>query len=275
MDLTGTGPAEPGERLERIRAHYDAMAAQPPPGMEHTWQGGLLAGRPGEVIHATNLYLARRAGLRPGMRVLDAGCGAGGPAVDIARHIPGLTIEGVTASAAEAEAARAHVERNGLSGRVRVREADFHRLPYPDGTFDAALLIESACHSADQTALFGEMSRVLRPGGRLYVKDVFLGDRPLSDAERRALVSVNERFQLRLRRLDETAAAIAGAGFAEVRPGERDVFDIKEYRRRMRRSHAARNPGSDPPESPFALIPLHFADVLATRRQTDANPALP
>jgi ubiquinone/menaquinone biosynthesis C-methylase UbiE len=50
------------------------------------------------------------------------------------------------------------------------------RLPYPDGTFDAALLIGVLGEIPDQLVALRELRRVLRPGGRLVVGEALIGD---------------------------------------------------------------------------------------------------
>jgi ubiquinone/menaquinone biosynthesis C-methylase UbiE len=119
-------------------------------------------------------HIAETAELRAGARVLDAGCGVGGPAVWLARH-RGVAVEGVNVSPVQVERARRRVEREGLGDRVRILEGDFHRLDalYPPAAFDAVLFLESLVHSEHPERVLAGAARVLRPGGVLYVKDLF------------------------------------------------------------------------------------------------------
>src|SRR5882757_2457605 len=75
--------------------------------------------------------LAGRASLRPGMRVLDAGCGVGGPALWLAETY-GVEVLGVTLSEAQLARARKYAARRKLEHLVRFEIADFTALPYDE-----------------------------------------------------------------------------------------------------------------------------------------------
>ncbi len=109
-------------------------------------------------------YLARRLRLYPGQRVLDVGCGVGGPARYIAKHT-GATIVGVNNNAYQLERAARHTRRAKLEHLVSFTKADFMELPFEDDSFDAIYTIEASCHAPDRVKLFEELRRVLKPGG--------------------------------------------------------------------------------------------------------------
>src|SRR5260370_37363434 len=76
--------------------------------------------------------LADRASLRPGMRVLDAGCGVGGPALWLAETY-GVEVLGVTLSEVQLARARKYAARRKLEHLVRSEIADFPALAYDRG----------------------------------------------------------------------------------------------------------------------------------------------
>src|SRR5260370_35975018 len=78
--------------------------------------------------------LAERASLRPGMRVLDAGCGVGGPALWLAQTY-GVDVLGVTLSEVQLARAPKYAARRKLEHLVRFEIADFTALPYDGGPF--------------------------------------------------------------------------------------------------------------------------------------------
>lgn len=108
--------------------------------------------------------VAARLGLRPGMKVLDAGCGVGGPMRSIARF-SGAEVEGVTINAYQVGKANGHNRDAGLDDRCRAVQGDFTALQHPDDHFDAAYTFEAICHVADRAAVFRELARVVKPGG--------------------------------------------------------------------------------------------------------------
>ena len=170
---------------------------------------------------SSSLMLARRAGVRDGDRVLDAGCGVGGPALAIARANERVRIHGVTISAVQADLGGQLVTRAGLDDRVAIVQADYHHLPFPDDYFDVVVFFESCGYSPDRAALFTEAARVVRRGGHVYVKDVFARTGPLTDDEARTLVAFDELWQLAASpTLPEVAAALDGAGCSVLTTGE-------------------------------------------------------
>lgn len=108
----------------------------------------------------------RKLGLRPGMRLLDVGCGWGSMAIHAARHY-GVTVVGVSMSREQVEFARAKVAEAGLSDRVEIRLQDYREID--DGPYDAISSIGMAEHVglSRLPAYAAKLHELLRPGGRL------------------------------------------------------------------------------------------------------------
>lgn len=128
--------------------------------------GGRLADGLDAAQEAKLDLVCRKLGLRPGMRVLDVGCGWGSFALHAAGKY-GATVVGVTLSREQAILARKRAADAGLTERVDIRVQDYRDVA--DGPFDAISSIGMSEHvGREQTpgyaaALFG----LLRPGGRL------------------------------------------------------------------------------------------------------------
>ncbi|HEU4666386.1 MAG TPA: class I SAM-dependent methyltransferase [Arthrobacter sp.] len=128
--------------------------------------GGRLAAGLDAAQEAKLDLVCRKLGLRPGMRVLDVGCGWGSFALHAAGKY-GATVVGVTLSKEQANLARKRAADAGLTERVDIRVQDYRDVR--DGPFDAISSIGMSEHvGREQTpgyaaALFG----LLRPGGRL------------------------------------------------------------------------------------------------------------
>lgn len=124
-----------------------------------------------EIMHR---YTMESAGIRDGMKILDAGCGVCGPSVYFASH-KDVFIEAVTVSKRQAEDARQRVDDAGLSKKVRIHHGDFHKLEmlFGKNVFDLVLFLESYGHSYDHNKAIHSAAAVLKPGGILYLKDYF------------------------------------------------------------------------------------------------------
>ena len=117
---------------------------------------------------AKHELISRKLGLdaRPGMRLLDVGCGWGSMALHAAtRH--GAEVVGVTISAEQAAAARERVAAAGLSDRVEIRQQDYRDLS--GETFDAVSSVGMFEHvgGARTAEYFAVIRSLLRPEGRL------------------------------------------------------------------------------------------------------------
>lgn len=107
-----------------------------------------------------------------GATVLDAGCGSGRLAVEIARRRPDLQVLGVDLEAGMIGVAAAHAEQENLTGRVRFTVADLASLQLPVGSVDMIVSTASLHHWADVGAVIASLGRVLRPDGRMWIYDM-------------------------------------------------------------------------------------------------------
>jgi cyclopropane fatty-acyl-phospholipid synthase-like methyltransferase len=197
-----------------------------------TLQGGLVKRSADAFVdpETSALYLAELAGVAPGHRILDAGCGVGGPAMAIASALPDVVIDGVTVSEVQAKMARELIAAANLADRVRVHLADFHCLPFPDRSFDVALYFEVTGYSHDRGALYRESVRVLRPGGTVYVKDLFRQEDPLTVEQRRSMVIFDKLWScVRSPTLSETGRAMRAAGLVDVKTRRYPFADMDHY----------------------------------------------
>lgn len=144
----------------RSRAAFDAQAPT-----YDTGTGG---------EHARHLYphvlaeVARAVEGGPAPRLLDLGCGTGALAELVLGEIPRARLSCVDLSPRMAEAAR---ER--LGGRAEVLLCDAERLPFRDGSFDAAWCNDSFHHYPDPERAAFQAWRVLAPGGALVLGDAW------------------------------------------------------------------------------------------------------
>ncbi len=124
------------------------------------------------AVHLNNtLFGEAAAGLVPLGRIVDLGCNHGANSILLARL--GYDVVGVDLNAKALEAARTslHDESAEVAARVRFVNTRFDSMPFPDGRFDGAFMIDVIEHlyPRDRPAIFAEIRRVLKPGARLLL----------------------------------------------------------------------------------------------------------
>ena len=146
----------------------------------HGHEHGIMAGwvvRPydwfvgGVLMRGTYRRIAAglTAGVADGERVLDVGTGHGRLVAEIARRRPGLEVIGIDPS--EDMLVRARSRTSGLAN-ARTVLASAEDLPFEDESFGAIVSSLSSHHWVDAVEALAEQTRVLRPGGRLWVLDL-------------------------------------------------------------------------------------------------------
>jgi 2-polyprenyl-3-methyl-5-hydroxy-6-metoxy-1,4-benzoquinol methylase len=125
-----------------------------------------------EAIARHEYYLAGRLGVQEGDRVLDVGCGIGGPMRNIARFTR-AQVTGVTLNEYQVQRGNELNKAAGLEGRALSVKADFMQLPFQENSFDGVYAIEATCHAPRRQGVYGEIFRVLKPGqvSQIHPKD--------------------------------------------------------------------------------------------------------
>jgi arsenite methyltransferase len=122
--------------------------------------------------------------LTPGERVLDIGCGAGTDTLVAAQMVgPEGRVTGIDMTPEMLARARAAADEMGATN-VEFVEGDVERLPFAAGSFDVAISNGVIDLIPDKHAVFSELFRVLRSGGRIQIADVTI-QKPVSEEGRR------------------------------------------------------------------------------------------
>ncbi|MBJ6802205.1 methyltransferase domain-containing protein [Geomonas propionica] len=179
---------------------------------------------------------------RPGLRVLDVGCGVGGASRYLVRHFD-CRVTGIDQSPDYCAVATMLAARLGMGDRVSYLQADALALPFEDGAFDLVWTQHVSMNIEDKRRFYHEIRRVLAPGGRLACYEVLSG--PGGDVHfpvpwarypsASFLVSRQEFSQL-----------ISQAGFETVVSQDVTEEGLAWFRGRQRKSSGA-------PPNPFGL----------------------
>jgi arsenite methyltransferase len=122
--------------------------------------------------------------LAPGEDVLDVGCGAGLDSLVAAQMVGSEgSVTGIDMTPEMLAKARSSAEELQL-GNVRFVDGEAERLPFDDESFDVVISNGVVDLIPDKDAVFSELHRVLRPGGRIQVADVTI-QRPVSEEGKR------------------------------------------------------------------------------------------
>ncbi len=134
--------------------------------------------RPGVNPAYTQLLVARTASkdaafllphLRPGMTLLDCGCGHGTTTTDLAEVVAPGRVVGIDLDEERIVAARKHAAERGVNN-VDFQTANVYQLPFPDDFFDVAFENQILMYLKEPIKAVQEIRRVLKQGGRVWSK---------------------------------------------------------------------------------------------------------
>lgn len=162
-------------------------------------------------------YTIQSADLQDGQTILDAGCGIGGPAKYFATQLD-IQVEGCTISDYQSDVGIKLIQDSELTDRVNIQRADYHQMNtiYPKDHFDRVIFLESFGHSNDKQALIDAAWEVIKPGGYIYIKDLFEreagGDEDMKRIKEICL-EINQGYQYAISDLHEIISIIRKKGF--------------------------------------------------------------
>ncbi|MEE4329999.1 MAG: arsenite methyltransferase [Wenzhouxiangella sp.] len=163
----------------------------------------------------------------PGQTVLDLGSGAGLDLLMAAEAVgPEGRVIGVDMTADMVEAARENIRRSGHTN-IELRQGMIEDLPVEDASVDWVISNCVINLSPDKRRVFAEIARVLKPGGRISVSDMVVGDLPdwLRSNAAAYVACIGGAISE-----EEYVAGVGAAGLMDVAVTERHVYDAASLR---------------------------------------------
>ena len=180
----------------------------------------------GEIIQAFRTkdvdsylnYTAQNLELKEGMTILDAGCGVCGPASHFAKQFENIRIDACSISSVQIEKAKEKVNSFNLQEKVFPQVLDYHTIHefYPTNHFDRVYFLESYGHSNDKKSLLHAAWDVLKPEGKVYIKDLFRRESENEWEQQyidKICGEIDEAYKYHIGSLHETIAILRQKGF--------------------------------------------------------------
>lgn len=225
-----------GTLLQNITDGLVSMGVTPP------FEPDILA--PVDEFHIggrqATIPFAESLGLSGDQRVLDLGCGLGGPARFVA-HATGAKVVGIDLTPDFIETGRALTGMTGLDGKVDLVQGSILDLPFGNDGFDAAYMIHVGMNIADKHRLAAEAARVLKPGAGFGIYDVMHTSAkditypvPWAGSARESALATPQRYR----------DALSAAGFEILSETDRTDFATDFF---ARLAQAQKSAGGPPP----------------------------
>jgi len=163
-------PTQTEITAHQIKEHYDSLAFI----YRAFWGDHIHHGlfrdseSPAEAQVKMLSHCVEILGSHGGEEVLDVGCGHGGTLIYLVQTL-GCSGTGLTISPKQARIANENAARAGLGNQLSFVVGDADRFSFPAGAFDVVWVMESSEHFQDKAGFFRNVTRTLRPGGKLLL----------------------------------------------------------------------------------------------------------
>ena len=232
-----------GTLLDRLRAALSEDGADPD-------KPSIEALAPYDQFHGRGLdsteQLAAGISVSPSDHLLDIGSGIGGPARYMATRF-GCKVTGIDLTEEFCDVARRLTSAMGLEGQVTIEEGNALAMPFGEATFEGAYSMNVSMNIEDKAGFYGEIFRVLKPGGWLVLSELAQG--PGGAVPYPAPWALTEDSSF-LSTPEETKAGLEASGFRIERFGDH-VAESKAFAAKVREMVER---GEKPPHRAISMI---------------------
>lgn len=160
-------------------------------------------------------YLALKMNMQENSRVLDVGCGVGGPAREMIKFT-GANVVGLNNNDYQIERSLQYAAKEGLADKFSAVKGDFMQMSFPENSFDAVYAIEATVHAPSLQGVYEQIYKVLKPGGVFGVYEWLMTDNYDNDnpKHREIRLGIEQGDGIsNMVKVSEGLAAIRAAGF--------------------------------------------------------------
>ena len=193
---------------ERIKEHYDRVS----PYYHSLWGEHLHHGfwiRGDETKEQAQVqlieHLARVAGIAPGRRILDVGCGLGASSIYLARNYS-AEATGITISPVQVEMANRAASAENVKAKFLLMDAQAINI---DQSFDVVWSVESISHYQNRGRFFTSAAKLLKPGGTLAIIDWFKKPNLKQVEHKKFIQPIEKGMLVELQTMEEYQATLA------------------------------------------------------------------
>ena len=160
-------------------------------------------------------YLAHRMNIKEDYRVLDVGCGVGGPGREMIKFT-GCTVVGLNNNDYQIERSLNYAKREGIADKWSAVKGDFMQMDFSENSFDAVYAIEATVHAPHLQGVYEQIFKVLKPGGVFGVYEWLMTDNYDNNnpEHRKIRLGIEQGDGIsNMVKVSEGLEAIRGAGF--------------------------------------------------------------
>ncbi len=218
------------DHTETVRDYYDLCSEL----MQFGWNESLHFAplTPEETLEESIVnherLMIEKLRLQEGMRIVDIGCGVGGPMRRVAAE-SGAKVVCLNNNKQQLEEARRRNLKAGLDHKAEYIECNFMNMRVIEAnSFDAGYAIESTCHAPDKEGAFAEIFRVLKPGALFWGQEMCMTEK--FDPDNSAHQAVKDKLMLGIALKDiatysEVNRALESVGFQVIEAMDRNIRD--------------------------------------------------
>jgi cyclopropane fatty-acyl-phospholipid synthase-like methyltransferase len=165
-----------------------------------------------EAVLNTNYRLMQLGKFSTDDRVLDAGCGVGGSAIYLAQNL-NCKVHGISLSAKQIETAEQTAIQYRLRTLLQFSMQDYTQTNFKNQQFSKVWAVESMQTAPDKMLFFKEMYRILEPGGKICIADMFRNPECKTEKDTDMLTMLNGWAMSELLSVEEIEKIAGEAGF--------------------------------------------------------------